>query len=261
VAARIGDAGEAKRSSGIDVRVVGCGDAFGSGGRFNTCFLLDGPEGRALIDCGASSLIALKALGIDPDTIGTIAITHLHGDHFGGLVFLLREATLYNRRTLPLLIAGPPGLRARLEQALEIFFPTGSAPPKTFALSFVELEARATKQVGPIRITAFAADHFSGDPSYSLRVEMAGRTVAYTGDTLWVDDLEDLAAGADLLICEAYSHERPRGKHLDYMTIKRRLPALGAARLLLTHLGEEMIAMIPELDLPVAHDGQLIRLD
>jgi ribonuclease BN (tRNA processing enzyme) len=45
--------------------IIGSGDAFGSGGRFNTCFLLETAKGTLLVDCGASSLVALKARGRD----------------------------------------------------------------------------------------------------------------------------------------------------------------------------------------------------
>ena len=87
--------------------VIGSGDAFGSGGRFNTCFLLETAKGTLLVDCGASSLIALKARGVDPNAIDGILLSHLHGDHFGALPFLLMDAQFLTRRERPLLIAGP----------------------------------------------------------------------------------------------------------------------------------------------------------
>ena len=45
---------------------IGSGDAWGSGGRFNTCFLLAGEKSRVLIDCGATSLVALRRAGSSP---------------------------------------------------------------------------------------------------------------------------------------------------------------------------------------------------
>jgi ribonuclease BN (tRNA processing enzyme) len=71
------------------LQFVGCGDALGSGGRYNTCFHLTGDRVNCLIDCGASSLPALKKLGIARDDIDQILITHFHGDHFAGFPFLL----------------------------------------------------------------------------------------------------------------------------------------------------------------------------
>ena len=106
---------------------VGCGDAFGSGGRFNTCFHLErAAGGNVLIDCGASSMVAIRKAGLDPNGIAAILVTHLHGDHFGGLPFFLLDAQLVSRRTAPLLLAGPPGFEERLMTVMEAMF-TGSA--------------------------------------------------------------------------------------------------------------------------------------
>jgi ribonuclease BN (tRNA processing enzyme) len=67
------------------LKLLGSGDAFGSGGRFNTCFLVDRGEGSFLVDCGASTMIAIRKFGVDPNSIGTIILSHLHADHFGGV--------------------------------------------------------------------------------------------------------------------------------------------------------------------------------
>src|SRR5215470_13346756 len=98
----------------VSVRFVGSGDSFGSGGRFQTCILVDGPRTRFAIDFGTSSLIALAQQGIAPNTIDAILLTHLHGDHCGGVPFLLLDAMLAARRERPLTIAGPAGTRAHL---------------------------------------------------------------------------------------------------------------------------------------------------
>ena len=66
----------------MQLRFVGCGDAFGSGGRNNTCFHVSGESVNFLIDCGASSLPALKRQNVARDEIELILITHFHGDHF-----------------------------------------------------------------------------------------------------------------------------------------------------------------------------------
>src|SRR5260370_34989735 len=98
--------------------ILGSGDAFGSGGRFNTCFFLETAKGVLLVDFGSSSLIALKARDIDPNRIDGILLSHLHGDHFGGLPFLLLDAQFLALRERPLLITGPPGTGSRLDQLL-----------------------------------------------------------------------------------------------------------------------------------------------
>src|SRR3954454_21841320 len=127
--------------SDMAIRFLGCGDAFGSGGRFQTCIHVHARGREFLIDCGASSLIAMKRFGVDPNTIETILISHLHGDHFGGLPFLLLDAQYVSGRKTPLTIAGPPTLSSRLDALREAMFPGSAAADLPFRLEIVEMEA------------------------------------------------------------------------------------------------------------------------
>ena len=82
----------------MQLRFVGCGDAFGSGGRYNTCFHVTGQNVNFLIDCGASVAAGPEAARhIARDDIDLILITHFHGDHFAGLPFLLLDAQFSRR--------------------------------------------------------------------------------------------------------------------------------------------------------------------
>ena len=107
----------------VSVRFVGSGDSFGSGGRLQTCILADASGRRFAIDFGASSLIALTQQGIAHNSIDAILLTHLHGDHCGGVPFLLVDAMLAAKRTRPLTIAGPKGTQARMQTICEALFP------------------------------------------------------------------------------------------------------------------------------------------
>ncbi len=110
----------------VVVTFAGCGDAFGSGGRYQACIHLRRPGRRpVLLDCGATSLSALKACRLDPGEIGTVFVSHLHGDHFGGLPFLILDGQFCGR-TSPLAMVGPPAPR-RLGHAMEYLFPGSSA--------------------------------------------------------------------------------------------------------------------------------------
>ncbi|MDQ6674970.1 MAG: MBL fold metallo-hydrolase, partial [Chloroflexota bacterium] len=126
----------------LDVTFLGSGDAFGSGGRLQACIALRWDGQHVLLDCGASSLIALRRSGIEPTSVDTILISHLHGDHFGGLPFFILDQQ-FSRRERPLLVAGPPGLKARTQQAMEVFFPGSSETRQCFELQWVELGERA----------------------------------------------------------------------------------------------------------------------
>src|SRR5437773_12452692 len=103
----------------MKLTIVGCGDAFGSGGRLQTCYHVEAASSCFLIDCGATALIGLSKFGLDANGVGTIFISHLHGDHFAGLVWWLVHAQHVAKRTQPLTIVGPEGVRARVAAAAE----------------------------------------------------------------------------------------------------------------------------------------------
>src|ERR1700694_100164 len=134
----------------MQLQFVGCGYALGSGGRYNTCFHVTGERVNFLIDCGASSLPALKRLDIARDGIDLILITHFHGDHFAGLPFLLLDAQ-FTRRTRPLVIAGPEGIETRLTQVMEALFEHSSKTRQRFELSIVTLNPHETREFGAVQ--------------------------------------------------------------------------------------------------------------
>jgi ribonuclease BN (tRNA processing enzyme) len=243
----------------MEVQVLGCGDAFGSGGRLHTCFHVTTAGTRFLIDCGATALIAMRRFGVDPSGVETVFLTHLHGDHFGGLPFLVLDAQLISRRTTPLTIAGPPGLRERLPALMEAMFPGSSGVERRFALNLIELEPEATANVNGVEVTPFSVRHPSGAPSCALRFACEGRSLCYTGDTEWVEALVPAARDADLLIAEAYTAERPVRYHLDWATLRQHLPEIAPRRVLLTHMSPDMLGRAPD-GYEAAEDGLIVSI-
>jgi ribonuclease BN (tRNA processing enzyme) len=244
----------------MQLQFVGCGDALGSGGRYNTCFHVSGARVNFLIDCGASSLPALKRLAIARDDIDLILITHFHGDHFAGLPFLLLDAQ-FTRRTRPLVIAGPEGIETRLAQVREALFENSSKTEQRFDLRVVALKPGERRTFGAVEVTPFPVVHGeSGGPFLAYRVEAEGRVIAYTADTEWTETLIPAAREADLFIAEAYYYDKIVKNHLSLKTLEAHLPAINAKRLVLTHMSEDMLARLDELPYTAAHDGMAVEL-
>ncbi|MDJ0948791.1 MAG: MBL fold metallo-hydrolase [Alphaproteobacteria bacterium] len=238
---------------------LGCGDAFGSGGRFNTCFFVEAAETRFLIDCGASSLIAMKQHGVDPNAVDTMLITHLYADHFGGLPFFMLDAQFNAKRTRPLTVAGPPGLAARLPEAMEVMFPGSSKTTPKFDLSLVELEAETRTPLNRLHITPYEVNHDGLAPFYAYRIEADGKVLAYSGDAEWRESLIQAGREADLFVCEAYFREKRVPMHLDLKTLESRLLEIRPKRLVLTHMTDDMLAVADGLPHETAADGKVIE--
>lgn len=242
----------------MKLTIVGSGDAFGSGGRFNTCFFLETAKAALLVDCGASALPALKGLKLDPNRIDGIVLSHLHGDHFGGLPFLLLDAQFLSRREKPLLIAGPPGTRARLDALMEAFFPKSTGSKWKFFWEVREIAVGVETDVLGHSLLTAEVIHQSGAPSTALRLGDGDRVFAYSGDTEWTDALLPIARDADLFICECYAYAGKLTGHMTWEILKARLSDLGAKQIMATHMNPTVLGKLDEIKAAgvlVATDG------
>jgi ribonuclease BN (tRNA processing enzyme) len=244
--------------------VLGAGDAFGSGGRLHTCFAVEAAGRTVLLDCGATALPAMRRYGVDPARIDAVVLSHLHGDHFGGLPFLLLEAQFVSRRSAPLLIAGPPGAAARIDAALDVFFPGARQAPWRFDWRVVEIVPGEATSLLDWDVLTTEVVHGSGAPSTGVRLSAGGCVLAYSGDTEWTEALVPLADGADLFVVECYSPDKAVTGHMSWPDLERQLPRLAARRIMVTHLNAGMIAAAERAmaaGLLVAEEGLVLTVD
>lgn len=239
---------------------IGSGDAFGSGGRFHTCFLVEAPDFTFLIDCGVSAPVALKKSGVNTAEIDAVIVSHLHGDHFGGIPYLILDGHYVSGRTRPLVIAGPAGVADRVTAATDVLYPGVNEIQRAFATEFIRLKAGETSVVGAATVIPREVPHGGGAPCHALRVEFGGKIIAYTGDAGWTEEIPRVAEGADLLICEAFFYEGDAPGHLSYQTLLEHQSELKCKRMILTHMGGEVLARLDELEIEAAYDGLAVSL-
>ena len=241
----------------VFVKCLGSGDAFGSGGRFNTSFYIRTATKGILVDCGASTLIALKKEKLSMHDIDIILITHFHGDHFGGLPFVLCEIVALANRKKPLTIVGPEGIRENSLQSLACLYP-GVELTDESNIRFMTYTAGNAMRVDDITLTSFKVIHSPETLPHALRIECGDKVVAYSGDTQWTDALIDVSRDADLFICEGSTYDKIINNHLSILEVLSKRHLLQAKRIVFTHLSEQALKIAPAKGVDIADDGMVL---
>jgi ribonuclease BN (tRNA processing enzyme) len=237
----------------LRVTFIGSGNAFADGGRSHACIHVSAPGVSLLLDCGGSSLPAIKR-EVDAEAIDAVAVSPLHGDHFGGIPYLVIEQH-FAGRTAPLVIGGPRGLAERLRGAEAALYPDFFRKTKvSFPIREIVLGANETEFGGAL-VSALPVKHVAESDPHGLRVRVGDKVIAYSGDAIWSDELARVAKGADLFICDASFFDTEDPSHISYRTLMSRRDVLDCKRIVLTHLGAETLARIGELELDHAVDG------
>lgn len=249
----------------MEVTFLGSADAWCAGGYANTAVLVRDGRGLILVDCGPTTPLRLAERGLSAVDLDAILITHAHGDHFGGLPFLLLadEDALTNT---PVRVFGPPGLREATAGLLTSLYPEASETALSALARFHTVSPRRPLDIGGRTLLALPADHMRAPGvAYVYRLRTEGRVVAFTGDTGPRAPLEELAADADMLVCEC-TLPRAQGavsakQHLRINDVQERILGLGAKRIVLVHLSEASRREAAALaDVVVAEDGDTLRI-
>jgi ribonuclease BN (tRNA processing enzyme) len=243
----------------LDVTILGSSDAFCSDGHPHATYLVETGGACFLVDCGPTVLLALKQRGVDTASIDFVAISHMHGDHFGGIPFLLLEYIYERPRTRPFQILGPPGIRERVWTLMRALYPDVLPDTLPFELEFVELAPERIVTVRDVELYPVRVPHQDDDVSLAIRFTSGDKRLLYSGDSPWDDRFLELARDVDLFLCECTAYEAPMGRHIQWTTLAPLVPRLACKRLVLIHLGRDMRAHCGELGVECASENMKIR--
>ena len=132
-----------------------------------------------------------------------------------------------------------------------------------FPWSVTEIPVGVPADVLGLTVVSAEVVHFSGAPSTALRITDGAKIFSYSGDTEWTEALLPIANGADLFVVECYDYDRDLTAHMNWTTVKRRLPDFNARRVMLTHMNPTMLAKVEEAKAAgvlVAEDGLMLDL-
>ena len=203
----------------------------------------------------------MNRLAINRNDIDVVFISHFHADHIAGLPFLVLEANYVSKRTRPLTIVGPPGLKTRFPDIMESGFPGTRSMELNFPLHLVELEVGKRNKIGPAHVTPYHVVHDDrAGPCLGFRFEIEGKVIAFSGDTEWTDVLIEVGREADLFICEAYTRDKPIQTHMALSLLEKHLDQIRPKRLVLTHMSNDMLSRRDEVPYETAEDGLIVKL-
>lgn len=243
----------------MKLTVVGSGTAAPEPERVCSGYLVEHEDTRLLLDCGPGVVHHLARFGLPWPTLDHLFITHFHNDHIGDLPMLLfaMKHALRPSRTRPLSIWAPRGIRERL-RGMEAGLGRHVADPG-FPLVIREVGPGDDLAVGGVVVRVGKAPHT--EESLCFRLEAAGATLGYTGDTGPSEEVARFLAGADLLIAECSVPDGVEMEtHLTPSRLARMATLAGPGRLVVTHVYPELDARdVPSLLRAAGWEGATIR--
>lgn len=217
----------------LELTVCGSSGSHTGPGRACSGYLLRAGGHAVMLDCGNGATANLQTIMAFAD-LDAVFVSHAHADHFVDLVGMFHQLRFAagGPRHVDLHLA--PGVR----EALTGLLSEDSAAAFGDVFGCHALDAGDTVEIGPFRIDLHPSVH--SVPTLSMRVEAAGRVLAYSADSAGSDDLLECAADADLFLCEATwqgdQEDWPPDLHLTSRRAGAVAARAGADRLLLTHI-------------------------
>jgi ribonuclease BN (tRNA processing enzyme) len=169
---------------------------------------------------------------------------------------LLLDYQYRSRRTRPLVVIGSALCPAKLDALTELMYPELTKNRRRFPVVYKTIRPGRPISIRGMRIHAYRMQHTDRFPCLGYRIEHRRNAAAFTGDTTWCDSIPAMSRGANLLLTECTDFDQRTPVHLSYTQLREHQAEIGAKRIVLTHVGDDLLKNRARVRLHIARDGE-----
>ena len=182
-----------------------------------------------MLEVGDGALRNINAHGVDLNAVKKIFISHLHSDHFIGIVHVLFDMMNVKKRTEPLEIIGPAGIEKATRGLMSLCeLPVADDEKRGYELRFKELGASENFE----DIQTVRGDHPS--EAHAYRITRDNKVLFYNGESTFTKEVMDLARNSDLFLCTVVVLE-PHSFHIAPEDVGKAATEAGVKRIAIIH--------------------------
>lgn len=213
-----------------------------------------------LFDMGPGTMRQMVKAGIDHRNIRQIFLTHFHPDHSADLVhflFATRNPSILKYRT-PFQIIGPIGLNHFFDGLKNVYNKWLTLPSEILATEELDMAHSFERNYEGFKLKACQTGHTPESLAYRIEAG-TGKSLVYSGDTGFSEEIVQLAKGTDLLVLEcSFPEDQAADGHLTPSLAGRIAQSAGAGCLVLIHFYPECLRTDIVTPCRRAYGGELI---
>jgi ribonuclease BN (tRNA processing enzyme) len=236
--------------------VLGSNGTYPTAGHPASGYLVQADHTSVLVDCGPGVFPVIHASGSVPDAI---VLSHGHGDHCLDLLPLFNHLRFDRPEVRSIPLYAPDGVVQRLAAF------AGAGPDHDFFAVFDPVHVAPGDAYGVGTVTVSFGEAVHPVPAVVTRLEAGGSVLTYSGDTGPGGDVTELAAGADVLLCEATHQGMPAPDrypfHLYAVEAGEVAARAGVARLIVTHVSPTLDPAVSVSEAASSFDGPVTHAE
>ncbi len=244
----------------IKVVILGSGTCVPSLKRSSCSIFIQSDSIKLLADIGAGTMRRLLEAGVHINDISHLFISHFHPDHTGELASFLFSAKypkLTRSKENPLTILAGKGFNLFFEKLKMLYGSWVELDPEIFRIIELSTEQTDTYMIKDINITSIPVSH--NQESIALKLETKEKSIVYSGDTDYCENLITIATNADLFICESALPDSLKvDNHLSPSSAGRTATKANVKKLVLTHFYPECDKTDIAKECRTTYDGDLV---